>query len=84
MAAKKYVEYPPINVMCNIDVIAYDVNTRMGHLHLPPDNYPDMHGAIDLFLRLDDEVSAVLVTVGGVDDIVYVKVDGEWEAKRLK
>jgi hypothetical protein len=68
------------NLMCNVDKIVFDVGKRIGELHLPELNYPDMTRTIRAFTSVDPEIEAIYTYVGGEPDTQYMKTMDGWVA----
>ena len=68
------------NFKCNVSTIIIDVEGRIGYLHLPELNFPDMSCTIENFTSADPEIETVQTIVDGVHDVKYVKTTAGWVA----
>jgi hypothetical protein len=65
---------------CNVSTIIIDVEGRVGYLHLPELNFPDMSSTIKNFTSADPEIEVIQTIVDGVHDVKYVKTEEGWVA----
>ena len=69
------------DLMCEPHSIEYDFKSRLGVLRMADGDCCDMTGCINVFMRMDQEVSKILTYSGDKPETVYVKrSDGEWRA----
>lgn len=69
------------NVMCNVSRIIVDFDKRCGLMYLPADNCPDMSSTIKHFKKIDNEINTIYTYIDGVPDVIYVIINGVWEAR---
>jgi hypothetical protein len=65
---------------CNVSTIIIDVDGRIGYLHLPELNYPDMVSTIQNFTSADPEIEVIQTIVDGTHDVKYIKTNEGWVA----
>jgi hypothetical protein len=65
---------------CNVSTIIIDIDGRIGYLHLPELNYPDMSCTIKNFTSADPEIEIIQTIVNGEHDVKYVKTTEGWVA----
>lgn len=69
------------DVMCNVSKVVIDVDKKVGELHLPSMNVPDMSSTINCFTSADPECHTIFTYVDGVADVIYAKTSLGWEAR---
>jgi hypothetical protein len=68
------------NFMCNVSTIIIDVDGKIGYLHTPEMNFPDMTSTIKNFTSADPEIEQIQVIVNGEHDVKYIKTEQGWAA----
>jgi hypothetical protein len=68
------------NFKCNVSTIIIDVDGRIGYLHLPELNFPDMSSTIENFTSADPQIETIQTIVDGRHDVKYVKTREGWVA----
>jgi hypothetical protein len=66
--------------MCNVSTIIIDVDGKIGYLHTPEMNFPDMASTIKNFTMADPEINQIQVIVNGEHDVKYIKTEQGWAA----
>jgi hypothetical protein len=66
--------------MCNVSTIIIDVDGKIGYLHTPEMNFPDMALTIKNFTTADPEINQIQVIVNGEHDVKYIKTEQGWAA----
>lgn len=69
------------DVSCFVRNLTYDFKAKSGVLYLEDGSCTDMSGCIDLFKRIDPNVSTILTIAGRRKDTAYVLTDGGWSAR---
>lgn len=69
------------DLKCNVSTIIVDVEGRLGYLHTPELNYPDMTATINMFGSIDPEIQKIMCIVGGEPDVQYIREKDGWVAR---
>lgn len=70
--------------MCNVKELKYNAIEKIGYLYCDELHHPDMNSTIHNFIEIDPDVKKILCFSGKNPDVVYVLVNGEFEARRFK
>ena len=65
-------------LMCFVLDIDYHFQTRTGNIYMQPSNCVDKEASIELFLKIDPKVEAIVTWAGDQRDTSYHLVNGEW------
>jgi hypothetical protein len=69
------------DLKCNVSTIIVDVEGRLGYLHTPELNYPDMMATVNMFRYIDPEIQKIMCIVGGEPDVQYIREKDGWIAR---
>src|SRR5262245_26247789 len=75
---KRRFRLPDDDLATELTGLEYDFKAHTGRLHMAAACSCDMRGCIALFQRIDPEVQRIEAFAGGVPDIIYHIVDGDW------
>jgi hypothetical protein len=73
--------YQHPQLQCKVEKIEYHYELKYGLIVMPPYNCTHMPAAIELFERIDPNVTCIQTIAGSQQDTRYVKrPDGRWGA----
>ena len=72
------------DLVCGIDRLEYDFETRVARLYLPDCHCADMTGAIKLAETIDDHVKVIITYAGDKPDTRYNLTTEGWVAGCLR
>lgn len=69
-------------MQCHVTSYAYDYIYRIGSISFAKGECCDMGGCIEFYTRIDKNVNYIRTFSGDEPDTSYIKVRGEWEARK--
>lgn len=71
-------------LQCDVLHLEYCFDRKVGILVTNADSCPDQAACTNLFEKISPDAKAIVTVVSGMPDTSYVKINGEWNARKAK
>ncbi|MBP2611424.1 hypothetical protein [Agrobacterium pusense] len=75
--------YYHTKIMCDVESLKYDFETKRGVLEIADGHATDAGGTVEVFQAVDPDVEEILVLAGGRPDILYRPGADGWSGTPL-